>query len=111
MISVAECLKIMADGQPFRCRTVSYDRKRKKGGNIETIEAVLLDEAQMLKLRPDRAATKRETINQRPDRRDPKHADHFTRNVRICQNGHPTSLLRKIHPPLLIEFNGQLVTP
>jgi hypothetical protein len=111
MISVAECLKIMADGQPFRCRVVAYDRRRKKGGEILEYEAVLLSEAQMLALRPDRALTKREKMNDRPDRRNPNHSEYFTRNIRICQNGHPTSLLRKIHPPLLIEFNGQPVTP
>lgn len=43
------------------------------------------------------------------DSRRPHHGKHFTRNILLMQNGHTTSETRKIHPPLVVKFNGQMV--
>lgn len=43
--------------------------------------------------------------------RNPNHATHYTRNIRILMDGQPTEAIVKIHPALIIEFNGQPTTP
>ncbi len=44
------------------------------------------------------------------DKRDPNHGAHYTRNIRVIIDGHQTEILYKIHPLLIIEFNGQPTT-
>jgi hypothetical protein len=55
----------------------------------------------------ERAMMSPMTINTRK----PNHAWHYTRNVRILSEGMATEAIVKIHPPLIIEFNGQTTTP
>jgi hypothetical protein len=112
MITVKQALFNMKTGEVFSLRVVSYDRKRKKGGEIDEYhEAVLLREAEYTDMKPARAMTPIEAMKTRLDRRDPNHQDFKTANIRILQNGHPTSLIKKIHLPLLVEFNGKTVVP
>ena len=44
-------------------------------------------------------------------KRNPRHRRWYTRNICLLQNGVLTSIIRKIHPPLILEFNGQIVVP
>ena len=103
----------MESGQAFSLKVVAYNRQRKKGGDIkEYAEAILVrptnegegngrPPTRLEQLRKELAACKR----------DPRHRKWYTRNIRILQNGFPTSIIRTIHPPLVIEFNGQKVVP
>lgn len=110
MITLREVLQYMATGQSFSCRVVTYDRKRKQGGpELHLPEARLLD-AEKEENPYARPLTARERNLRSPRQhghtRDPNHHVHFTRNVRVLQDGQPTTIIRKIHPLLITEFNG-----
>jgi hypothetical protein len=60
----------------------------------------------------NRPATKAETaVLDIGKKYQPNHQPNYTRNVRLTSAGTPTSIIKKIHPPLLIEFNGKIVVP
>ena len=44
------------------------------------------------------------------DKRNPLHNQHYTRNIRVVMDGLETESIYKIHPALIIEFNGQITT-
>ena len=104
----------MDSGATFSMKVVAYDRRRKKGGEIiEYSEAELARKNKEIELvLGQRAMTPIEVKKQQLlASRDPHHKKWYTRNIRVLQNGHPTSLIKKIHPPLVLEFNGQKVVP
>jgi len=101
----------MNSGQVFTCKVVSYDQKRKTGGEINEYRAILMQaEKQGPNLRP---MTPREKLkSESKDKRNPKHKQWYTRNIRIVtHDNYETTMVRKIHIPLIIEFNNQTVTP
>lgn len=113
-ITVRDMLAEMETGNPFSMTFVTYDRKRKKGGRIEDIgEAVLLkrDPKATNDIFANRPATPHERrVKKLAElRRAPKHRKWYTRNIRLLLNGHPTSEIRKIHPPLVTTFNHKTV--
>ena len=101
-------------------RVVKFDEQRDKGGEImEILECKLL-----VKDSPaESVSVEHPTIIEHPmtpdiefghhtsahEKRNPNHYKHFTRNVRLYSAGQPTSRITKIHPPLIIEFDGQPV--
>lgn len=102
----------MNAGKIFSCRVISYDRKRKSGGQVNYYEGKLVQGRDLQA--GARAFTRAETLdflvaNGLP--RDPKHRMWHTRNVRLYADGQPTSIIKKIHLPLIIEFNEQPVVP
>jgi hypothetical protein len=126
MISLKQCLEVMHRGATFGFVAVSYDKQRQDrcGRLIEYQEAVLVwgdktDRADT----PTAAAPNSERQPTPLERsmmpaqdvieqgRKPNHAQHYTRNVRILMNGQPTEAIVKIHPALIIQFNGQVTTP
>lgn len=119
IITIKEMLEYMSAGKAFALTYITYNRQRRKGGQIRNIsEAVLLQEDQTdeggLNLRKGRAPTTVEEMQARIAKartRDPNHQHWYTRNIRILQDGHPTSLIKKVHPPLVIEFCGYTVVP
>lgn len=104
-------LSAMETGAPFSIKVCSYDRKRKKGGEWkEYPEAVLVSAKDNQDDSQNRKLTALEQVRKELDaplRRNPNHRKHYTRNIRILQNGHPTGMIVSIHPPLVDEFNGQ----
>lgn len=109
MITIAQCIEFMESGKPFSCKVVSYDLKRKSGGKIlEYDEAILVQNTKEEEEEAGRPRTNRETQVQRLTemKRNPSHRKWYTRNIQLLQDGFPTSLIKKIHPPLIIEFNG-----
>jgi len=101
----------MNSGQEFSCRVISYDRKRKAGGQVLYYEGVLV---RAQDLGHDRSLTRKEKLQALLDAdmpRDPNHRKWHTRNIRLLTNGHPTGIIKKIHLPLIIEFNDQPVVP
>jgi hypothetical protein len=108
MITMQEMLDAMKTGAPFSMTVCSYDRKRKKGGEWKHYpEAVLVQAKDQPK--GDRPLTAVEKVRQELTaiKRNPNHREHFTRNIRILQNGHPTAIIVTIHPPLVDQFNGK----
>jgi hypothetical protein len=117
-ITERDMLEVMETGKAFSLKCVSYDRKRNTGGKVKQYkEAILVQATKEAKanarrnLTPKelRALDERNTPRTKP--KNPHHQRFYTRNIRILQDGHPTQLQRKIHPPLVIEFNGKRVVP
>jgi hypothetical protein len=115
IITVAQALAILDTGQPCHVVCVTYDRSRKKGGKLLELDCRL-----------EKKATTDSTIGQRPPTefeaklaalkepggsKNPNHQQWYTRNIRPLANGHPLTDLVKIHPPLLVQFNGMTVVP
>jgi hypothetical protein len=114
-ISIKEALAYMESGKIFSCKVVSYNRKSDKGGEIKHYpEALLLRQVEETQTN-DRPMTTIERLQAKIEmpklHKNPNHHIHFTRNIRDVQDGHPTGIIYKIHPPLLLEFNGLTVTP
>lgn len=110
MISFREILEYFKKDQVFTCRVLSYDKKKGTGGEVLEYRGVLLQRDPQILMRN---ATDKELKEQGlEDLRNPNHSKHYTRNINIVtKDGFKTTIIRKIHIPLLIEFNNQTVTP
>ena len=120
MITIGNCLEKMHAGEVFSIAVVSFDSKRpaKCGRRLEYPEAVLVwgdggsERGNGVSERPMTALEQKLSGAALPtDRRNPNHADWYTRNIRIFQGGRPTAMVVKIHPPLILEFNGETTCP
>lgn len=100
-------------GDIFSIKYITYDRQRKTGGELNSFdECQLLDKAKVDALN-GRALTHLEELRIRvdnEDKRDPNHDKWGTLNIIILQDGQPTSMIRKIHPLLVTQFNEHKVT-
>jgi len=119
MLSIRECPALLDSRAVCSLSVVTYDRKRKKGGKIEHYAECILVQPDEVDLEnqpfAERAPTQAERLlsgYDRPaaERRDPRHSEYYTRNVRLIAHGLPTNIIRKIHPALIVEFNGQTTT-
>jgi len=115
-ITVRDMLAAMETGSPFSITYVTYDRQRKRGGRIEQYsEAVLLQRPEDSPTPPAGSGPRPPTEIERKRmqleqlRKNPNHGKWYTRNIQLMVNGHPTGQTRKIHPPLVIYFNDQIV--
>jgi len=109
MITFRQISDYLASGQPFTCKVVSYDRKRKQGGKVNDYEAKLLQREEKS---TGRGRTRIEELRETAaSGRDPNHRRWYTRNIQLLVDGHPTAVVKKIHIPLIVEFNGQPVVP
>jgi len=111
-ITIGQMLKIMHSGEQFSVTLIKYDGNRRTGGQVRHYaEARILkgDEEKAKAQRPKTAEElSRESEIERVEKK-PSHYLWFTRNIRLMQDGADTALIRKIHPPLVIEFNGKMV--
>ncbi len=110
----------MHAGEVFSLKVVSYDRRRRdKCGQVQEYKEAMLvwgdGGSDRASKQPERGLTALERAvigaGVEVDRRNPNHADWYTRNIRILQQGQETEMIRKIHPPLIIEFNGETTCP
>lgn len=118
MLPIKECLKIMHSGAVFSLSVVSFDKKRPHKSGIVTHypEAVLVwgegGDIQKGREVGARPKTQREArLSGLPAGKQPDHQGNYTRNIRLVANGFKTESLVKIHPPLIIAFNGQPTCP
>lgn len=125
MITIGKCLEWMHSGKPFSLTAVSYDERRpaKCGRVLVYPEAVLVwgnggsDRTNGTAAeRPMTALEAKLSMPAASDKasagkRNPGHSEWYTRNIRELQDGAPTAIIRKIHPPLIIEFNGETTCP
>ena len=102
----------MESGAVFAAKCVTFDQKRRTGGDVlEILEASLLQrDEKEAPAAAGRPLTRREEVLKSVGRKA-NHKAHYTRNVRLHCAGEPTHTIIKIHPPLLIEFNGKIVVP
>lgn len=110
IITLKEVRDIIASGEHFSCVAVSFDKKRRTGGEfIEIIEGVIAkkDSDEFA----ERSLTKIEREIFEIKTKSPNHYLNHTRNVAICVDGYVTNVIKKIHPPLIIKFNGKNVVP
>lgn len=116
-ITERDMLEYMETGKPFSLTFVTYDRKRKTGGKPQRYaEAILVQPKKEAAAAARRSLTPAEARaaehRERNERRaDPNHRSWYTRNIRILQDGQATTIVRKIHPPLVLEFNKKRVVP
>jgi len=99
VIRFEEALKIIESGSPVRLRYVSFDRRRKSGGQIKEHEVMLSRERKDW-LTPDQSRSASSTQN---------HYEHFTRNFYQCIDGKQTMSIKTIHLPLILQVNEKLV--
>lgn len=120
MIAIRECLEVMHSGAVFSLKVVTYDRRRKdkSGKIIEYPEASLVwgdggnDRSKPRRSeRPPTPLERSLSGMDDMDKRNPNHQGWYTRNIRLYQQGLPTEAIKKIHPPLIIEFNGETTCP
>jgi hypothetical protein len=117
-IRISDCLKRLEGGETIDLEVWQYDSKRKKGGDIDRFSCQLLTgiEHQTVSGRPLTESEKVEAGSDDIDdntlhHRKPNHSKWYTRNVRIVVNGHPSSIIRKIHPLLIKSLNGIKTVP
>jgi len=90
----------MESGEPFSIEFVTCDMKRKKGGEIISIDGAVLRRTAV-----DREQEKQSNpINANPSRSANEYTN-ATRNLLL-----PNGQTRKIHIRLITMFNGQSVT-
>lgn len=119
MLTIREILEYMHSGAQFSLEAVTFDKKRPlKCGDVVVVECGVLMWAELDASRPRRRGERPMTPLERqaaaiglPDARKPRHQENYTRNVRLFANGLPTETIVKIHPPLIIKFNGQDTAP
>lgn len=107
-IIMKDMLDEMGTGLPFSISFVSYDKQRKKGGELKKYKEVVLNA-------PPKDKTKNQEISrqtiERKERagvsRNPHHFENSTRSFRICVNGCKTATVKKFHIFLITEFNGK----
>ena len=95
-----EMITYMDSGQPFSMSFVTYDKKRKRGGewiNIKSAVKLMAPEKQQKAIE---AAQPTFTMVSK----NPKHFENSTRNIKL-QNGS----VRKIHIRLVRLFNNKKV--
>lgn len=89
IITLKKALEILESGEIVELEVYTYDEKRKRGGDILSLQCVILRDE------------KNKVITSNSN-----HA-FFTRNVRIVVNNHLTAQIRQIHPTLIRYINGK----
>lgn len=119
-IRISECLKRLEAGELAELEVYEYDRNRGTGGEIKRLVGKLVTGIE----RPETHLNGREmTESEREERekriqelgfgtkKSPHHSEWYTRNLRIYADNNPTSIIVKIHPPLIRSFNSVLTVP
>lgn len=114
MITVGEVWDTMQRGEVFSLRAVKYNRQAKTGGDFITIEAGRVEKTPANKKATgpgDNQAPGPKVADQWVAGKNPRHRKNHTVNIRILQDGVTTSVIKKVHVPLVVEFNGKIVLP
>jgi hypothetical protein len=104
-ITISECLRRLECGEIVELEVYQYDRKRQKGGHIDTFFGKLLqnDALESPPEPPLKHNNNKHTLTRR------KFTYH--RNVCVYADGQRTSVIRRLHPPLIRRFDGVQTTP
>ena len=104
-ITIRDMLDDIEAGLICSIVVITYDRKRNTGGKVKHYPEIMIYREGMELGRPLTEAEQK----QFGQKKAPRHGKHYTRNMVIMQNGTPTSIIRKIHPPLVMKYNGKTV--
>jgi len=120
VIKTADMLKQMGTGKTFSMLVCSYNRQKRTGGKrIEYPEAILTStdplfqkkEKSNIAKRPPTEQERKKAALLNARKSNPHHRKNYTRNITLLVDGHITSEIRTIHPPLVLKFNNQIVVP
>ena len=108
-VTISEMLEAMNTGLPFSVSFVSYDKQRKKGGEIKYYKEVVLnaDVKDKKFLEQTQRANSLLSKERGGVSKNPHHYENSTRTFRVCVNGCKTSTVKKLHIFLVLEFNGK----
>lgn len=98
MIDLKEAITILESGNWCSIDYVSYDAKKKRYGEIIRIPKCRL----MTKATSGKTIVAK--VNQSSENTNPKHSEHFTKNVIT-----PSGSVRKLHLRLLFQINNQRI--
>ncbi|MCA0334483.1 MAG: hypothetical protein LCH44_11110 [Bacteroidetes bacterium] len=112
-ISIRQMLMELESGKVGSMQFVTYNKTLNTGGKIKVIEEGYLMHKDRELGKQMRREEEAETDLPKTEikTRNPKHYMHYTRNIHILKNGVPTGQMIKIHPPLVLIFNGKKVVP
>jgi len=95
-----EAIKLIESGSPCFLKYVTYDHKRKSGGDIKEMEAVCT-----FKKSSEKSTPKTPNLNVKAQ----NHKDNFTRNFALVVGDRVTQNIKKVHLHLVLEVNHQKV--
>lgn len=106
-------------GEVVSIEVVAFDRRRPdKCGPVQVYpECVLMWAEADRDVRPKRSGEREPTAYEKrlagytEKSKNAQHAHHYTRNIRLYAGGLATESVVKIHPPLIIRFNGEETCP
>ena len=105
ILTISDCVRRLEAGEVATLEVYTYDAQRKRGGKIEQMTCQILRGEQ-----EDGVSAGIATQNPKPETQNPKRK-FYIRKVRIIADGHPTAVIRTIHPPLIRSFNGVKTLP
>lgn len=99
-IRFEEAIKLIESGSPCHLKYVTYDHKRKSGGEIKEMEAVCT-----FKKDTQKSTSATSNLNSKAQ----NHKDNFTRNFSLVVGDRVTQHIKKVHLYLVLEVNNQKV--
>lgn len=99
-IPFEEALKIIESGDVVSLKYVTYDHKRKTGGEIRILEQGMITTPKRNRVKTNTNASSTKAQN---------HYKSFTRNFFVCIDGERTASIKKIHLNFILELNGKKV--
>jgi hypothetical protein len=111
MYSFRQILNYMDSERVFSCKVVTYDHNRKEGGDIIELSGKMLKHNHRDKGGRELTQQELKQYQRIGLQKNPHHRKWYTRNIQIWSDGIPTIVIKKIHIPLIVEFNGEQVTP
>ena len=118
MKSIGEVLKTMRTlengaAPVFSLSYIAYNKKKGKGGEIKSFDQAILcqdSRDQFTSKQKPSASTGTNESGSGSVRKNPEHLKNHTINIQIVNNGVLTSMIRKVHIPLITYFNGEKIT-
>lgn len=112
-ISIRQMLIRMESGEIGTFRVVKYNRRLGTGGDILVIKQGFLQKKDRDMGKAIRKELAQDTQPMTPTAisKNPRHYINYTRNLHILENGRPTNRMIKIHPSLILNYNGLKVVP
>lgn len=105
VITLKEAVALIDSGAIFSCEVCSFDQKRRDKSGKRLAYTQVKVAARHGERAPSRPQTEREKLLSKAQ----NHQAYHTRNVVMCQDGMPTSIVHKIHLPLLETVNGRQI--
>lgn len=106
VIRLDEMLAEMEKGNPFSIKFVSFDKQRKSGGEIKTIDKCVLTRTKGER-KQHLGNEKFQKVVRGKRTKNPNHFHNSTRAVQLMIGDVLTESVKKFHFYLVLEFNGK----